>query len=99
MQARPSRTKEPMLRRVIPVCVLLIPAVTVAASAENYPVKPIRLIVGFTPGGSDDLVGRMVAGRITERLGQTVIVDNRPGAGGNVGVEMTARATPDGYTI
>src|SRR5687768_9002169 len=87
-----SKTKEAMLRRSIVVCALLIPAVAFAAAAENYPVKPIRLIVGFTPGGSDDLVGRMVAGRITERLGQTVIVDNRPGAGGNVGVEITARS-------
>src|SRR5687767_12467493 len=99
MQTRPSRTKEAMFRRVIPFCALLIPAVAFAAATDNYPVKPIRLIVGFTPGGSDDLVGRMVAGRITERFGQTVIVDNRPGAGGNVGVEITARSNPDGYTI
>lgn len=70
-----------------------------SAPAETYPNKPIRMIVGFTPGGSDDYVGRVVGARITERFGQTVIVDNRPGAGGNVGAEITARANPDGYTL
>ena len=74
-------------------------ACAAAASADAYPSKPIRLIVGFTPGGSDDYVGRVVGARITERTGQTVIVDNRPGAGGNVGAEITARANPDGYTL
>ncbi|HYC47249.1 MAG TPA: tripartite tricarboxylate transporter substrate binding protein [Burkholderiales bacterium] len=70
-----------------------------SAKPEGYPARPIRLIVGFTPGGSDDLVGRLAAGRFSERLGQSVIVDNRPGAGGNVGAEITARSTPDGYTL
>ena len=70
-----------------------------SAAAPAYPTKPIRLIVGFTPGGSDDYVGRVVGARITERFGQTVIVDNRPGAGGNIGVEIMARANPDGYTL
>jgi len=70
-----------------------------ASGTDTYPSKPIRLIVGFTPGGSDDYVGRVVGARITERFGQTVIVDNRPGAGGNIGVEITARANPDGYTL
>src|SRR5262245_46033510 len=70
-----------------------------SAPAGSYPNKPIRLIVGFTPGGSDDYVGRIIGARITERYGQTVIVDNRPGAGGNIGAEITARANPDGYTL
>ena len=70
-----------------------------AAGADKYPSKPIRMIVGFTPGGSDDYVGRVVAQRITERLGQPVIVDNRPGAGGNVGAEITAHSLADGYTL
>ena len=69
------------------------------SATGDYPNRPIRLIVGFTPGGSDDLVGRIVAARLSERFGQTVIVDNRPGAGGNVGAEITARANPDGYTL
>ena len=70
-----------------------------ASGPDTYPSKPIRLIVGFTPGGSDDYVGRVVANRITERFGQTVIVDNRPGTGGNIGAEITARSNPDGYTL
>ena len=70
-----------------------------SGTADTYPSKPIRMIVGFTPGGSDDYVGRVVGARITERFGQTVIVDNRPGAGGNLGAEITARANPDGYTL
>jgi tripartite-type tricarboxylate transporter receptor subunit TctC len=78
---------------------LLLAIPTLAAGADSWPYRPIRLIVGFTPGGSDDYVGRIVANRLNERFGQPVIVDNRPGAGGNVGVEITARASPDGYTL
>ena len=70
-----------------------------AGAAQPYPSKPIRVIVGFTPGGNDDYVGRVFANRIQERFGQTVIVDNRPGTGGNIGVELMARANPDGYTL
>src|SRR5262245_47056411 len=71
-----------------------------ASSAPDiYPSKPIRLIVGFPPGGADDAVARVIAPKIAERLGQTVIVDNRPGAAGNVGTEIAARANADGYTL
>ncbi len=70
-----------------------------AGAPGTYPTKPIRMIVGFTPGGNDDYVGRTVATRLTERFGQPVIVDNRPGTGGNVGVELMARSNPDGYTL
>jgi len=69
------------------------------AYGQSYPTRPIRMIVGFSPGGSDDYVGRLVGARIAERFGQPVIVDNRPGTGGNIGAEITARATPDGYTL
>jgi tripartite-type tricarboxylate transporter receptor subunit TctC len=65
----------------------------------GYPAKPIRLVVPFPPGGSTDTVARVLAPRIAERLGQPVIVDNRPGAGGSLGVEAVAKSTPDGYTI
>ena len=69
------------------------------AEAQTYPSKPIRLIVSFPPGGSSDLIVRAIAPRMGERLGQPVVVENRPGAGGMIGVEAVAKAPPDGYTI
>lgn len=70
-----------------------------AWSADAYPVKPIRLIVGYPPGGANDLVGRAIATRVSPRLGQQVVVENRGGAAGNIGTELAARAAPDGYTL
>src|SRR4051812_8949710 len=69
------------------------------AFAQSYPAKPIRLIVPFPPGGSNDIVGRMFAAQLAERLGQQVIVDNRAGAGGTLGTDMAAKSPPDGYTL
>ncbi len=69
------------------------------ASAQSYPMKPIRMIVPSSPGGGTDLVARPVAQKLTERWGQQVIVDNRPGAGTIIGTEIAAHAPPDGYTI
>ncbi len=69
------------------------------ADAQAYPNRAIRLISPFPPGGSVDLVGRLVAARLTESLGQQVVVDNRSGASGNIGTELAARAAPDGYTL
>ena len=66
---------------------------------RTYPAKPIRLIVTFPPGGSADITARVLAARMSERLGQSVIIDNRPGAGGNIGLDLVAKAPPDGYTI
>ena len=64
-----------------------------------YPAKPLRMIVPFTPGGPADAVARPIAQGLTERLGQQVIVDYRPGAGGNIGAELAAKSPPDGYTL
>ena len=77
---------------------LAAPAVSIAAEAA-YPTKPVRLIVAFPAGGSTDIIGRLVAQRLSQSLGQQVIVDNRGGAGGIVGTEIAARSSPDGYTL
>ena len=70
-----------------------------AAAAEAYPVRTIRWIVPYPPGGTTDILARIMAQRLTERFGQQVVVDNRPGAGNNIGTEIAVRATPDGYTV
>ena len=72
---------------------------TGALAADAWPVRPIRLIVPFPPGGSNDIVSRLVGAHLTERLGRPVIVDNRGGAGGRIGYETAATAAPDGYTL
>jgi tripartite-type tricarboxylate transporter receptor subunit TctC len=78
---------------------MVIGSAAFAAFAQEYPTKPIRLIVAYTPGGGSDLLGRVVAKKLGEALGQQVIVENRPGAGGNIGTEVMAKAAPDGYTL
>jgi tripartite-type tricarboxylate transporter receptor subunit TctC len=72
---------------------------TAALAQSEYPNKPVKLIVGFAPGGSTDIVARIVAQRLGERLGQTIIVENRAGAGGTIGADAAAKAPPDGYTL
>ena len=69
-----------------------------AAGAQTYPAKTVRIILPFPPGGPSDILGRALAAKMTEQVGQQVITDNRPGAGGNLGLELTAKAAPDGYT-
>lgn len=84
--------------------VLLLPALFVLASitpvsAQSYPVKPVRMIIPFAPGGNTDIIGRVFAPKFSEALGQQVIIDNRGGAGSTIGTELAARAVPDGYTL
>ena len=74
-------------------------AFAISVGAQHYPDRPIRLIVGFPPGGAADILGRIAAQRLTETLGQQVVVDNRGGAGGLIATEIAARTSPDGYTL
>ena len=88
------------------IALLRVLALSVAVASSpalaqklDYPQRPIRLIVGFTPGGSTDLVGRLIGAKLSERLGQQVVIDNRPGASGIIGAELVAKSQPDGYTL
>ncbi|HKA43692.1 MAG TPA: tripartite tricarboxylate transporter substrate binding protein [Burkholderiales bacterium] len=74
-------------------------SITLGAHAQSYPVKPVRIIVPFPPGGATDIVTRLVAQKLNEAWGQQIIVDNRGGAGGNIGGEVAAKSPPDGYTL
>jgi tripartite-type tricarboxylate transporter receptor subunit TctC len=81
---------------LLPACIALAAA---HAGAQSYPVKPVRVIVPFPPGSGADITTRLVAPRLSETLGQQLVVENRAGAAGNVGAEVAARAAPDGYTL
>jgi len=70
-----------------------------SAAAQGYPAKPVKLVVPFPPGGSLDIAGRLIAQKLTEAWGQSVVVENKPGAGGNIGADLVAKAPADGYTI
>ncbi len=76
-----------------------LPAISRFARAQTYPARPVHIILGFPAGGSSDVIGRVVAQWLSERLGQPFVFDNRPGAGSNIGTEMVVRAAPDGYTL
>jgi tripartite-type tricarboxylate transporter receptor subunit TctC len=79
--------------------IAVLAGTAVPAAAQQYPAKPIKLIVAFPPAGATDILGRAIGQKLSETLGQPVIVENRPGAGGNIGAEAAATAAPDGYTL
>jgi tripartite-type tricarboxylate transporter receptor subunit TctC len=90
-----------MFNAVIRAAVLSVGALSAIASmaADGYPSKPVRMIVPFAPGGASDFIGRLIQPKLQQALGQQVLVDNRAGASGNIGVEVAAKAAPDGYTF
>src|SRR5687768_14889992 len=83
-------------RIALAAAALLVPA---AAFAQAYPNKPVRVIIVFPPGGSNDIVGRIVFQKMSEQVGQQFVIDNRGGAGGTIGSEVVAKSPPDGYTL
>ncbi len=84
---------------IVPALAILALAGGAAVAAANYPERPIRLIVPFPPGGSNDIVGRVIGQRLCERLGKPVVIDNRGGAGGMIGTDTAIHSQPDGYTL
>src|SRR3984885_625047 len=78
---------------------VFFPAVSQIAAAQAYPARPVRFIIGYTPGGSADITARLIGQWLTERFGQPFIVESRPGAGTNIATEAVVRAPPDGYTL
>ena len=88
-----------MLRKLAPAALLAFAAIAPQAIAQNYPTKAVRIIAPFAPGGGTDFIARVAATKLTETLGHSVIVDNRPGAGGTLGAEIGAKSPADGYTL
>jgi tripartite-type tricarboxylate transporter receptor subunit TctC len=88
------------MNRTMSLCIPVLAIAAVSASAQqDYPVRPVRLVVPMAPGGGADISARTIAAKLGPRLGQQVVVDNRPGAGGNLGTELVSKAPPDGYTV
>ena len=94
---RKSQTTPPL--GILSVAILSLAASAPVAGAENYPARPIRFIVPYPPGGSTDTYSRIIRVKLGEALSQPLVMDNRTGAVGSVGAELTAKAPPDGYTI
>ena len=92
-------SKRSILSAVVLAMSLCLGGWGIDAVAQGFPARPLRLIVPFPPGGSNDILGRVVAQKLSVRLGQQVVIDNRPGADGIIGTEMAVRAEPDGYTL
>ena len=88
------------MKKLLSGAALVLAALAAGTSlSQNYPTKPVRIIAPFAPGGGTDFIARLLAQKLTERLGQQVIVENKPGAGGNLGAEFAVKSPPDGYTL
>ncbi len=96
---RPDSPAAVLRIAVVIVTALAAAVLPTSAAAQSYPSKPVRLIIPFPPGGSNDVVGRMIAFQLSDRIGKQVVVDNQGGAGGIIGTEAVARAVPDGHTL
>ena len=88
-----------MSKNLCAVATVLMSIVAHSALAQTYPTRPVRLIAGSSPGGGSDVLARLLASKLSEALGQQVVVENRAGASGIIGAELTARAAPDGHTF
>src|SRR6202000_1283352 len=90
-------------RRALQMAATGLPALMLssrgASAALDYPTRPVRFVVGYPPGGATDILARLVGQRLSEKLGQQFIIENKPGAGNNIGTEAAVRADPDGYTV
>jgi tripartite-type tricarboxylate transporter receptor subunit TctC len=95
----PSSSRQAQFSIVLVMGLVFCAAIVPAAQAQTYPARPIRMIVPFPPGGSNDIVARVIGQQLTERLGKPVVIDNRGGAGGLIGTETAIHAQPDGYTL
>src|SRR5215510_12930407 len=101
MKAQDTRHKAQAAGISLPLvtCALCLCAIAGTAMAQQYPSRPVRIIVPFAAGGGSDVVARMLSAKLTESLGQPIIVDNRPGAGANIGIGLAARAAGAAYTL
>src|SRR3981189_1749776 len=92
-----------MASRRIAICLIAMGISAIAsigsASAADYPTRPVRWVVGYPPGGATDIIARLIGQRLSEKLGQQFVIENKPGAGNNIGTEAVVNAEPDGYTV
>lgn len=97
--AKSRSSRQSAVRGGVALCAACAALASVIAGAQTYPRSPIHLIVPYTPGGATDLIGRQLGSEMSKRLGQPVVIDNRPGAAGTIGMKMLTAARPDGYTL